>query len=102
MEIKSNGSILLFGKEIKERAMDKVQGGPRKEIVLTKEKIKACYPMNLKVSFTYKGNTTTQSQDLYYHFCQSLHEEFSETEYTNFQKNEDYTEDERVIFVPKD
>lgn len=98
-KVEQNGPIISFGGAIKGQ-MEQAQGGPRKSIILDKDKISACYPMKLKVNFAHNGNNITLNQDLYYHFCQSLHEEFSKTEYKTFADKDNYENDERVIFVP--
>lgn len=103
MVITSNEPIIKFGKQIDTEAQKLIDRGDLDQnLVLNKELLNACYPMKLSISVKYRNQEVSAEQELYYHYCQNLHIERTPEDYQNWKENnENYEEDERMIFIAK-
>lgn len=103
MVIISNEPVIKFGELIDTEEQKQIDRGDLDQnLVLNKELLNTCYPMKLSFSCKYKNQKVQAEQDLYYHYCQNLHIERTPEDYQNWKENnENYEEDERMIFIAK-
>lgn len=100
MEITSSNSLISFGQQI-EQYKSTDRGGTDDEIVLTKELLNTAYPMKLSITATYKGQQVQAEQNLYYHYCQNLHTNYTPEQYNTWstEHQEEINNEERIFFV---
>lgn len=100
MEIQSTNGIISFGKELFALKEDLQPSNQ----VMTSQVLAKTFPFKLSINLD-KGlalETFNLSQDLYFHYCEPLHKEVTQSEFQALAALENFNKDERVFYVSED